>query len=359
MLVSGWVFFGAGLCFLFAVTVRLGAKSVSNTRLSWLLCALGLVQLNLWYWVAHTTIATATTDTNTTIEWPFIYYAHLPALYCIGPLVYRWAQSLFQLDSSSDSFPHFLPAYLISFYAAGAYLFLEPISLDALPSVYYSLCILVGCGYLWRVLQQVSPHVTTESSYQVERGWLLVVFGSGVLAGLFVLIASLWQSLWFYQWYGSAITLLLVVSFVIYIRFPGISDDVVGEIVEHMKQEKYAQSMLDYVDVAAKMAVLNSMMKEHNRYRDEQLDLATLADEIDLTPHQLSELLNGQIGQSFPRFINQYRIEEAKRLLTADRKRPVLDIAMAVGFNSTSSFYTAFKSFEGVTPGQYRKSTAV
>lgn len=345
MLVSGWVFFGAGLCFLFAFTVRLGPNAVSNTQLSWLLCALGVVQLNLWYWVS-----------GATFDWPFIYYAHLPALYCIGPLAYRWAQSLFQLDDSSDVFPHFLPAYLIALYAAGAYLFFDSLSLDALPGVYYSLCILVGCIYLWRVLQQIRPHVAAESSYQVERGWLMVVFGSGLLAGVFVLLASLWQSLWFYQWYGSAITLLLVVSFIIFIRFPGISDDVVGEIVEHMEQERYAQSMLGYVDISAKMAAINRVMGEGKRYRDELLDLATLADEIGLTSHQLSELLNSQMGQSFPRFINQYRIEEAKSLLVADRKRPVLEIAMAVGFNSSSSFYSAFKSLEGVTPGQYRKS---
>jgi AraC-like DNA-binding protein len=55
-------------------------------------------------------------------------------------------------------------------------------------------------------------------------------------------------------------------------------------------------------------------------------------------------------------FINQYRVEEAKKLLAdVETKRSILDIALMVGFNSTSTFYTAFKKFTGDSPVKFRK----
>ena len=55
-------------------------------------------------------------------------------------------------------------------------------------------------------------------------------------------------------------------------------------------------------------------------------------------------------------FVNGYRVEEAKRLLLADRQRTVLDIAFDAGFSSKSGFYKAFRQQLDMTPSQFRKS---
>jgi AraC-like DNA-binding protein len=72
----------------------------------------------------------------------------------------------------------------------------------------------------------------------------------------------------------------------------------------------------------------------------------------------LSILINHKMGQHFFDFINRYRIEAATKLLEnqVKPKLTVLEILYQVGFNSKSSFNTAFKNHTGLTPTQYRKS---
>ena len=75
-----------------------------------------------------------------------------------------------------------------------------------------------------------------------------------------------------------------------------------------------------------------------------------------VSPSYVSQTLNERLGLNFFDFINQYRVEAAKVAL-ASTDQTVLDIAMQVGSNAKSSFYTAFKKVTGVTPSQYRHAT--
>ena len=64
------------------------------------------------------------------------------------------------------------------------------------------------------------------------------------------------------------------------------------------------------------------------------------------------------LGMSFFDYLNRYRIRHAMDLLTKhhDHGDVILNIAFAVGFNSNSAFYAAFKKCVGQTPAQYRRS---
>ena len=67
------------------------------------------------------------------------------------------------------------------------------------------------------------------------------------------------------------------------------------------------------------------------------------------------------MNQNFFDFINGYRIKEAKRLLVDPKGEllTILAIAEEVGFNSKSSFNTAFKKITGMTPTEYKKSVSL
>jgi AraC-like DNA-binding protein len=58
----------------------------------------------------------------------------------------------------------------------------------------------------------------------------------------------------------------------------------------------------------------------------------------------------------FRNFINRFRVEEAQRLLKSDPEMSILTICFEVGFNSKSTFNTAFKKISGITPRDYRGS---
>ncbi|GGD71060.1 helix-turn-helix domain-containing protein [Maribacter cobaltidurans] len=71
----------------------------------------------------------------------------------------------------------------------------------------------------------------------------------------------------------------------------------------------------------------------------------------------MSLLINHHLGKHFFDFINEYRVNEAKAILeNPDANQfTVLEILYQVGFNSKSTFYTAFKKVTNKTPTQYRK----
>jgi len=101
---------------------------------------------------------------------------------------------------------------------------------------------------------------------------------------------------------------------------------------------------------------LNTHIAENKPYLDPELTLNDLSSQLNISSRQLSTLINAELGKSFFDLINSYRIEEAKRILRefGDPKLTVLEVMYEVGFNSKSSFNTAFKKYTGSTPTAYR-----
>jgi len=100
------------------------------------------------------------------------------------------------------------------------------------------------------------------------------------------------------------------------------------------------------------------LVKAEKPYLDPNLNLAELAHQVAMTPREVSELLNGALGTHFFDFVNGYRVEHAKTLLLATPKRSITQVLFESGFNSKSSFNTAFKKYVGQTPSMYRANTA-
>lgn len=93
-------------------------------------------------------------------------------------------------------------------------------------------------------------------------------------------------------------------------------------------------------------------------YLNPSLTIQELANQINIPVSELSVLINVHLNQHFFDFINQYRIEEAMEILKNHSKKDftILQTLDKVGFNSKSSFNTAFKKHTSLTPTEYRKS---
>ncbi|PLW94555.1 MAG: hypothetical protein C0591_12610 [Marinilabiliales bacterium] len=102
---------------------------------------------------------------------------------------------------------------------------------------------------------------------------------------------------------------------------------------------------------------LDNYMEVQEPYIDPSLSLYELAKGLELSSLELSVFLNKQLGKNFFDFINEYRINKAKEMLEdhGKNKLTVLEILYDVGFNSKSSFNTAFKKNTGFTPTEYRR----
>lgn len=103
---------------------------------------------------------------------------------------------------------------------------------------------------------------------------------------------------------------------------------------------------------------LKSYMANQKPYLSSQLNLDSLASQMSVTRHDLSQAINDNLGINFFHFVNQHRVEEVKRRI-ADQQYAhltLLGIAFETGFNSKSSFNHIFKKMEGITPSEYKRN---
>jgi AraC-like DNA-binding protein len=123
--------------------------------------------------------------------------------------------------------------------------------------------------------------------------------------------------------------------------------------------QRYAKSGLSAAGLHAVTGRLNELMDGDRVYMDPQLSLPQLAATLGCSVNHLSQAINEGHGVSFFDFINGYRIREATSILQSEEStvRSILDVALEVGFNSTSTFYAAFKKATGQTPAQYRRQS--
>ncbi|MBN2158545.1 MAG: AraC family transcriptional regulator [Spirochaetes bacterium] len=123
---------------------------------------------------------------------------------------------------------------------------------------------------------------------------------------------------------------------------------------EEIENRRYEISKIKNLDVAHALSKLQSLMEDKKIFFNEDLSVNDLAREIAIEPYQLSRIINEHFNKNFNCFVNEYRIEEAKKILLADTDRTITSVAYAVGFNSTTVFYDWFTRLTGLSPKKFR-----
>ena len=106
-----------------------------------------------------------------------------------------------------------------------------------------------------------------------------------------------------------------------------------------------------------KVQGLNNYMAENEPFLDPSLTIYDLSKQIGMSTRDLSLLINHHLNKHFFDFVNGFRIRKAMEILQDSVKKDltVLEILYDVGFNSKSSFNTAFKKYTHLTPTEYRR----
>ncbi len=119
---------------------------------------------------------------------------------------------------------------------------------------------------------------------------------------------------------------------------------------------KYRRNRLDDAEAQELATRLEQLMTQKRLYREPGLTLPTLADELGITPHMLSQVLNVCVGKSFFVYVNTFRAEDLKAALVdpSSAGRGVLELAFEVGFSSKSTLNSFFKKHTGMTPTEFR-----
>ena len=209
---------------------------------------------------------------------------------------------------------------------------------------------------------------STEEKEARWLTWLLLAIGVvWMLTAIGLLIDNLLFSFHFDGLISGAVTLVVVWSVALWglRQKPGFEELYTSQMeVEQVltsseqQQTKYQRSALSNEQANTIATKIEQAMQQDQLYLDSSLSLQKLASHIHTSPNYISQTLNESLGANFFDYVNRYRIDAAKQALQQSNDT-VVDIAMAVGFNAKSSFYTAFKKETQQTPSQYRKSVHV
>jgi len=124
------------------------------------------------------------------------------------------------------------------------------------------------------------------------------------------------------------------------------------EKVEEPKRQLVSDDKVNEVKL-----LLNDLMENKELYLDSDLNLIKLAKQLHVSSHQLSYIINRGYNENFFQFVNRFRVEKAKRMLTDNKndKLSILGVAFESGFSSKTSFNTTFKKMTALTPSEYKK----
>jgi len=121
---------------------------------------------------------------------------------------------------------------------------------------------------------------------------------------------------------------------------------------------KYRKSSLSDANKELILKKIIREMETNSYFKNNLASLAGLARQLNESPHHVSQVINEKMNKNFFEMLAYYRVEHAKELIRKDKqgKITVEELAELVGYNSKSSFNSAFRRYTSKTPSEYRKS---
>jgi AraC-like DNA-binding protein len=212
---------------------------------------------------------------------------------------------------------------------------------------------------IWLLRKMRAEENSDDQELHFEYRWtsiIITMYTLFVLSYLSYFIFSTSANFEIYHDYIISAIMTLTVYVIAYLVFqrPQI---IHGQI--HPKifsKPKYLTSSLTTQAIDSIDKSVLSYFEQHKPYHDGQLKLKDLSDQLNISPHHLSQVINERFDAPFNQFVNDYRIRDAKTLLRDPErsKEPIIQIAYQVGFNNKSTFNAAFKKSTGLTPSEYR-----
>lgn len=327
-----------GLLFALYLMVIKKRKSRSNYLLGWLLIFMA-------FRIGKSVLLNFGQDLE-----PVFIFIGLALLLLIGPLLRWYVISMTRPDfalTRSDGL-QLVPFALIF----GASLFVSRewyeqsewvivVFASGLLFIYLHLAVYIGLAWgRFRKVSREYPESKRSKSQQAVLHWLRWLLWGFVLLWVTYVLNILDNAV---PYVVGPLLYSVVVYFLSFKAFQGRITDLDGAVFETSGQQLLFET-------------LERLVVTEERYLEPDLSLSKLSQLLGTSPQQLSKLVNEQAQRNFNDYINYHRIQAAKNLLTSTEndKYTISSIAFEVGFNSLSSFNSAFKKFEGQTPSSFR-----
>lgn len=348
-----WMGSGAIFCIIWSLS-----NLVNNHKKSDLIWSFILFSTGLWL------LTGAFMFTGFYLFLPSVVFIHIPFIFLSAPFLYYYLEYLFLEKEIRFHWIGFLPSLLAIGLLFPYYLESEEGKIQILNTIqvseYGSILSGLNLGIKLSILLSVGIFLIREwipnvmlSIFFTKRAIYSLVFILMVWIDLF--IGSIGFSLQI-PFFRKLSAYLLPILMYFYYFTRELWEPFVSDVRDNIQKKKYEKSKLVSVPLETIDQKLYELMIE-KVYCDEDLNLSKLADMVGVKSGQLSEYFHKRYGFGFYHYINQYRIEEAKRYLLEPTERTILSIADAVGFNSKSTFNRVFLEKVGITPTDFRKQS--
>ncbi len=301
----------------------------------------------------------------TRYEEVFPYLVIFPPVcyYVTGPLLYLYFLNLYQRKVHFNYGIHFLPAFIIlipNLILWLKYLGFTEMKIHLLWLVQRPWLMIAHMAvYAFLIFRLIRKYRKGEGEYtKIRNKWGNVLVS---LYGLFIIALASYYILVKFPFFNSEwdYSICITMSVSIYtigyfiIKQPQVFD---GEFYSQLflpiknKTDNFETSLMNEL-----YEKLTAYMQSEKPYTDNELRLVHLADQLGFSTHLLSKVINKKSGMNFNQFVNDYRLDEAQRLLAENGTYSVKSIYFDVGFNNKATFYNAFKRKFNCTPLQYKQ----
>ncbi|UKB79185.1 helix-turn-helix domain-containing protein [Chryseobacterium sp. MEBOG07] len=269
----------------------------------------------------------------------------LSALFFTGPALYYYVKSSFQQDQFDwKNCQKWFGILTIILGAVGLLYLVFPITWDH----YFGSFIYTAWSVF--IFSTVYKYYTlVKQNHTSPNQFVLPVLISNVIIFLtYQLISTGWVQI--YCAGGS-----LVFSFVLYANFLILFNKKYQQLPVK-EPVRYSNKKISEEQADNFVSRLQRLMSAEELYRNPNLKLSDLASRMNMSAHQLSQLLNDNLDKSFSTYINEYRIGEACEKIENGSYLKIEEIGYEVGFNSKSTFFSTFKKIKNTTPLLYKQS---
>lgn len=163
--------------------------------------------------------------------------------------------------------------------------------------------------------------------------------------------------------YFASLSTILTFFMVYWIGYNGFSQSEIFKNKLFILSKKEDDNIEDKIDILYEESKkeyikIKTRIETEKLYTNRALNLRNLSTILEIKEKELSKLINKHSKTNFYQFINGFRVAEFKKLLASPKAKQlsILGLAEEAGFSSKSTFYTAFKAVEGITPKQYEMS---
>lgn len=356
--------------FFFAIIINFTKSSNSSTKL-FIACFIGVHSLFILEFVLYIT--------NYRYQFPHTFRMSAAAALLFGPLLYFYFKSVIQdYKFKWLHLLHFLPTVVLLIYLLPIYFSSQTDKIEIMLDIHENHKNYASTIFILKLISLIIyTFLTGKLLFNHQKGntlkpleknqvkWKKNIYRihvAYVVAYLFygVFIFGSFNAVFSFIYYLQIGVMSVIVLYIAYMAFvqPSIFSNEFIPLKDRFFSKKYKKSSLTHALSFELKDSLISLLVEEKIYKENDINLDKLAQKLNTTRHNASQIINEHFKMNFFELINKFRIEEAIRVLKNDTygSLNIIDIAYEVGYNNKVTFNKAFKKETALTPSEFIQS---